>query len=134
MHGSPRRLDVAPWLVEGAQCLAVPAPPFPHDPRVHRRGGLGIAGPPLGLVMTDRHRLVAPTAMNDAEVSQLWHCQMATAQSIDHDLAPGIDCTDCADGSPYQGSMILTRQTVLANLRRLVQQIEAQHISGDPLI
>src|SRR4051812_10918053 len=59
---------------------------------------------------------------------------MAAAEAVDHDLALRVDRSDLLNGPPHQRRMDLARHAVLAEARRLVEQVEAEILARYALV
>src|SRR5215216_1218310 len=90
--------------------------------------------PPACPMMADWHGMIAAAAVDHIQIRELRHCQIATSQSIDDDLATWVNCPDGRNCTPYQSSMVVARHAVRSGRRRLVDQIKAEKAGRHALI
>ena len=124
-------LDLAPRFVHRPQRVAVPPPTLVHAARIPRSVACLPAVPPLGAPMRDRVRLVAAAGVGDPEVAKFGHREVPAVEAVDDDRPVGVDRPDGRDRPPDDRRVVLAREAVHPDGRRLVDEIEAQRHVGN---
>src|SRR5437867_1652824 len=92
------------------------------------RIGIGAAHP-IGLVMTDLHRVVTTRALRNAQLGQAMDRVTPPTKAISYDQPLWIFCTDSLDQALDHANI-----DFLGDVGRLVQQIETEPVVWDSLV
>ena len=125
VHGNACIRQGFPGRIMREKVFPLPTLAFPLGAGIHRHRQALYVGAPGSPVVRKRHRLVAAGAHGHAEIGEFRHCDVSAAKAVEGYRTVRGQSSNPGRRSAHDRFVIFAGHAVLADIRRLVQQIEA---------
>src|SRR5689334_6922607 len=119
-------LNIPPRFVTISKCGTIPNPPLPYQTWIPGCGSMDMTSPPGCLVMSDGHGVISTGTVDDTQICQFRHCQIAATQAVNDDFAIVVNRPNRRDSTPDQSGVILTGHAIFTRIGRLINQIKTK--------